>query len=68
MNNPIIQALNARQTLNKTMNDPDAMFDELYKNNPAFKEFAERNKNKTIDQIAGDYGLNPDLVKMIISK
>lgn len=44
--------------------NPDAMLNDMYRSNPQFKEFVDRNRGKTVQQIAQEYGINPELINM----
>lgn len=43
--------------------NPDQLFDEMYRNNPQFKNFVDTNRGKSPEQIARENGINPDLLK-----
>lgn len=43
--------------------DPQAMFNELIRTNPKFRDFVSENMNKTPQEIASRYGI--DLNKMM---
>lgn len=57
--NPIIQMLN---------NNIDQMFNQMLKSNPQFAEFVRVNQNKSPEQIAMDYNLNPAILENILKK
>lgn len=38
--------------------DPDAALSRMMQANPQFAEFVQRNRGKTPDQIAADYGID----------
>lgn len=82
MTNPILQALNAarpqiqnsnnllgrvaeiRQVLNGQA--PEAVFNRMLQTNPAFAQFVQQNKGKTPEQLARDYGIDPQLIQQIL--
>ncbi len=41
----------------------DSLFDEMLQNNPQFRQFVEMNKGKSIEQIAKENGINPNVLK-----
>ena len=41
----------------------DEVFDDMMKNNPQFRQFVEANKGKSVEQIARENGINPQLLK-----
>lgn len=60
MPNPIIESLNRSQ---KRSNN---LFDDMMRSNPQFRDFVQKNQGKSPEQIAKDYGLNPNLLKNLI--
>lgn len=72
--NPILAMLQKPQTNNllsqisqiKNMvagKNPDAMFSDLYNNNPQFRQFVDANKGKSPEQIAQENGIDINLLK-----
>lgn len=41
----------------------DELYNSMLQNNPQFKAFVEQNKGKSIEQIAKENGINPQLLK-----
>ena len=41
----------------------DELYNNMLQNNPQFKAFVEQNKGKSIEQIAKENGINPQLLK-----
>ena len=41
----------------------DELYYSMLQNNPQFKAFVEQNKGKSIEQIAKENGINPQLLK-----
>ena len=41
----------------------DEVFNDMFKNNPQFRQFVEANKGKSVEQIAQENGINPQLLK-----
>lgn len=46
-----------------TGKNPDEYFNELMRNNPQFRQFVEANRGKTPEQIAGENGIDINLLK-----
>ena len=44
----------------------DELMQEALKKNPQFREFYDKNKDKTPEQVAKDYGLDMGLVNQMI--
>lgn len=44
----------------------DELMQEALKQNPQFREFYDKNKDKTPEQVAKDYGLDMGLVNQMI--
>lgn len=44
----------------------DELMQEALKQNPQFREFYDKNKGKTPEQVAKDYGLDMGLVNQMI--
>lgn len=60
--NPILQAMN----MANSMNDPNKMLQQMLNSNPQFRQFYEANKNKTPDEVARAYGLDPSMISRFI--
>ena len=43
--------------------NPDDLFNQMMENNPQFRQFIEANKGKSVEQIAKENGINPQLLK-----
>lgn len=43
--------------------NPDAVFSELMKNNPQFRNFIESNRGKSPEDIARENGIDPTILK-----
>lgn len=46
--------------------DPQQVARNLMQRNPQFAEFVQQNQGKTVEQIAGEYGIDLDLVRSIM--
>lgn len=42
----------------KSMGNPQLLFQNLMSQNPQFKQFVDANKNKSVDQIAQENGID----------
>lgn len=49
------------------LNNPNAVYEKMMASNPQFKEFVEKNKGKSPEQIAKEYGIDFNLVKNVIN-
>lgn len=70
--NPILQAMNRNpkiDMLNSMLGgrNPEAVFNQLITSNPQFRQFVEANKNLSPEQIAQNFGVTPDLIRMFMS-
>lgn len=56
--------------INNFMNgkNPQLVFDMLLQSNPKFAEFVNKNKGKSIEQIATEYGVDFNSIKPFINK
>ncbi|MCQ2463970.1 MAG: hypothetical protein MJ095_00145 [Oscillospiraceae bacterium] len=43
--------------------NPDDLYNQMMENNPQFRQFIEANKGKSVEQIAKENGINPQLLK-----
>lgn len=59
MQNPILQAMQA-------VNNPNKMIEDMLNSNPMFREFYNANKDKSMEQVAQQYGIDPNMVKQLI--
>lgn len=66
MNNPF-QMLSELSNFMSGKN-PQLIFNTLLNGNPKFAEFVSKNKGKSIEQIASDYGVDINAIKPFISK
>ncbi len=46
---------------------PQGMYENMLRENPAFRDFVEANKGKTPQQIASDYGLDFNMVRQALN-
>jgi hypothetical protein len=46
--------------------DPQQVARNLMQRNPQFAAFVQQNQGKTVEQIAGEYGINLDLVRSMM--
>ncbi len=46
--------------------DPDAALQRMMRNNPQLAEFVSRNRGKTPEQIAADYGVDISLLRRLM--
>jgi hypothetical protein len=46
--------------------DPQQVARNLMQRNPQFAAFVQQNQGKTVEQIAGEYGIDLDLVRSIM--
>lgn len=46
--------------------DPDAAMTRMMQSNPQFAEFVQRNRGKTPEQIAADYGLDINPIRKFL--
>lgn len=69
--NPILNRLNSQksngldQIKNQIANDPKGTFSQMM-NNPQFSEFVKKNRGKSPEQIAREYGLDWSRVKNLL--
>lgn len=42
--------------------NPDDLYNQMMENNPQFRQFIEANKGKSVEQIAKENGINPQLL------
>lgn len=76
MSNPLMNAFRPAQNTNlssamQIMNllrsgNPNQMLNQMISNNPQFRDFYEKNKNKSVEQIASDYGVDIGMVRNIL--
>lgn len=38
-------------------NNPEKLYNQMYNSNPQFKDFVDKNKGKSLQEIARDYGI-----------
>ena len=60
MSNPLSQMTQLAKMLNG--GNPQQFAMNMIQNNPQFKQFYEANKNKTIDQIASENGIDLNML------
>lgn len=51
------------QIKNMVSSNPDEMYRNLMQNNPEFRAFVMSNKGKSVQQIAKEYGIEPEILK-----
>ena len=72
--NPILSMLNSSGEGNllsrimeiKTMmegRNADQLYNELLQNNEQFRQFMQQNQGKSVEQVAQEHGINPQLLK-----
>jgi len=73
MLNPILSQLNSPLMSNlitaKQMlqgKNPNAVLNNMLQNNPQFKQFYEIDKDKTVEQIANEYGIDYNQIKALL--
>lgn len=72
--NPIMQMLNMQKQMNSVSNlvnalkngNPSYMYEVMMKNNPQFRSFVEENKDKTVDEIARNYGIDLNVINQLL--
>lgn len=47
-----------QEEIRRIIREPEKVYDEMLKNNPAFRAFVEENKNKTIEQMIRESGIH----------
>lgn len=52
----------------KSMGNPQALAQNMMMNNPQFKQFFEMNKNKPIEQIAQENGIDLNMFKSLLGR
>lgn len=66
-NNPMAMMGQLKQMMGMLRGqDPHQVARNLMQRNPQFAEFVQQNKGKTVEQIAGEYGIDLDLVRSIM--
>lgn len=79
MVNPILQMLNARNPAAKNSNNllarvmeikqllsgqpVEAVYNRLLQNNPQFAQFVQQNQGKSMDDLAKEYGIDPQMLQ-----
>lgn len=60
--NPILQKMNSNPNQSMIKNllkgNPDAVFKDMISNNPQFADFVNKNRGKSAEQIAKEYGVD----------
>ncbi len=41
----------------------DQLYNELLQNNEQFRQFVQQNQGKSVEQVAQEHGINPQLLK-----
>ena len=66
-NNPLAMMGQMKQMMGMLRGqDPQQVARNLMQRNPQFAAFVQQNQGKTMEQIAGEYGIDLDLVRQII--
>ena len=81
MVNPILQMLNARNPAAKNSNNllarvmeikqmlnsqpVEAVYNRLLRNNPQFVQFVQSNQGKSMDELAKEYGIDPQMLQSL---
>lgn len=66
-NNPMAMMGQLKQMMGMLRGqDPQQVARNLMQRNPQFAAFVQQNQGKTVEQIAGEYGINLDLVRSIM--
>lgn len=60
-NNGIFSRLNSLKQI--MGGNPQAVYDDLMRNNPQFQQFMQQNKGKTPEQVARENGIDLDAVR-----
>lgn len=63
-NNPMLQKMNMIK--NMMNGSPQTMFENMLNTNPQFQQFYNANKNKTIEQIASENGIDYQMFKSFL--
>ena len=64
-NHPSIQNLTNLLAIMKGK-DPNAVMNMMAQKNPQFRQFMEDCKGKTMEQVAQEYGIDPNLIKQFL--
>ncbi len=48
--------------------NPDVLFNEMYKNNPKFRDFVDKNKNKSAQEIMQENHIDPDSFNKMLER
>lgn len=66
-NNPMAMMGQLKQMMGMLRGqDPQQVARNLMQRNPQFAAFVQQNQGKTVEQIAGEYGIDLDLVRSIM--
>lgn len=52
--------------INLKKGNPDAVFNQMMQSNPQFRQFVAENKGKSGEQIASEYGIDLNTLKMLM--
>lgn len=58
--------IHRQNEISRILRNPKEVYEEMMNSNPDFRKFVEENKNKSIQQIASDYNVDPNLLKQFI--
>lgn len=75
--NPLLQKMNSNPFLSRISNvqslihsmqgqNPDVIMQNLLNNNSQFKSFYEANKNKSLEQICSENGIDMSLIRQLL--
>lgn len=59
-NNPIANAIGASN------GNVEAMYSQMMRTNPQFARFVHDNQGKSLEQICGDYGVDPNVARRFL--
>lgn len=70
--NPILQTLQQTNPIKNITNimkntSPESIYNEMIKSNPQFKSFVEKNKGKSVEQIAKEYNVDLEQIKSFLN-
>lgn len=58
--------VNRQNQISRMLRNPSEVYNEMLNTDPEFRKFVEENKDKTIDQIAVEHGIDPMLIRKYI--
>ena len=66
MENSVINTIHRDNEISRILRNPNEVYEEMINNDPEFRKFVKKNKNKSIKQIAKDYNVDPNYLKKFI--